>query len=129
LHKLLAIALLAVFGLPFVSPLFAITSMSGTNLPACCRRDGKHHCVMTKTERSEQENDKPVFTAPIEKCPYSPPAILGTHHPMTFALPSRQLVYAESVTHPVGTAQTESKLRISRDRARGKRGPPAFSIL
>src|SRR5665213_3176135 len=39
LRKLITIALLAVFGLPFASSLFALTPKSEANLPACSRQD------------------------------------------------------------------------------------------
>jgi hypothetical protein len=129
LRKIIAIALLVLFGLPFASSLLALTPKSEANLPACCRRNGKHHCMMAMAERTKPASDKPEFGALPEKCPYSPVALLGTTHPTAFTLPTGQMVYAELVSHPCGTAQTESKLRISRDRARGKRGPPAYSIL
>lgn len=129
MRRFVAITLLAIFGLPFASSLFALTPKSDANLPACCRRNGKHHCMMAMAEHTKLASDKPEFGAPPEKCPYSPTALLGTTHPNAFSLPNGQMIYAELVSHSCGTAQTESKLRIARDRARGKRGPPASSIL
>jgi len=129
LRKLIAIALLAVLGLPFASSLFALTPKSEANLPACCRRNGKHHCMMSMAERNQLLGDKPGFSAPLDKCPYSPVAILGIRHPINFMPNSGQTIYAGLVSHPTGVAQTECKLRIAHDKARGKRGPPASSLL
>jgi hypothetical protein len=129
LRKLIAIALLAVFGLPVASPLFALAPKSESNLPACCRRNGKHHCMMDMAERNQLLGDRSGFSAPLEKCPYSPAAILSLHHTVDFMPGSGQSICASLVSHPSGVAQTECKLRIARDKARGKRGPPASSLL
>jgi hypothetical protein len=42
LRRFSAILLLLLFGLSLLSPLLA--SDSASNLPACCRRAGQHHC-------------------------------------------------------------------------------------
>jgi hypothetical protein len=128
MRKLIAIALLAVFGLPFAYPLFALTPKSEGNLPACCRRNGQHHCMMSMAERNRLESHESAFSAPLEKCPYCPAAILSIHHPAGFVPPSEQVIYAGLAGHPAGVAQAECKRRISADRARGKRGPPAYSL-
>jgi len=127
-RKLIAITLLAVFGLPFASPLFALTPRSESELPACCRRNGQHHCMMSMAGRNQLESHEAAFSAPSEKCPYCPAAILSLHHSVGFVPPTRQAIYAGLASHPAGVEQTECKRRISRDRARSKRGPPAFSL-
>jgi len=43
---MLAITLLIAFGFPLVLPLYAATADSESNLPACCRSRGAHHCAM-----------------------------------------------------------------------------------
>ncbi len=124
LRKLIAIALLAVFGLPSAPSLFAVTTRSESSTPACCRRTGKHHCMMSMAERSGLLSDQSGFSAPLERCPYNPPALLSIHHSVGFVPPSGHAIYAGLVSHPSGVVQTECKRRISLDRARGKRGPP-----
>jgi len=128
LRKFIAIALLAVFGLPFASSLFALAPRSESNLPACCRRDGKHHCMMSMAEGNRPLSAKPEFSAPPEKCPYCPAAILRGHRSADFVPPSRHMIYAGLVSHPAGAVQVECHQRISRDRAHGKRGPPTFFL-
>jgi hypothetical protein len=66
------------------------------------------------------------FTAPAEKCPYFPSALVATHHKL-LALSVADAVFASLVSHPAGAAQTESMWRIPRDRSRQKRGPPVLS--
>jgi hypothetical protein len=129
LRKLLAITLLALFGLPLVQPLFALTARSEANLPACCRRNGKHDCMMSMAERSQLASRDPEFRTPAEKCPYCPAATVAVVHGNTFLPPARQAIYAGLIAHPAVAVQTESKLRISRNRSRQKRGPPASLSL
>ena len=124
LRKLLSILLLAAFGLPFVSPLFALGADGNTSLPACCRRDGKHHCMTSMGERSTLASHDPQFRTPTEKCPYCPQA-LAAAHPNLYTPPTADENFASLMSHPAGIAQTESKWRIARDRSRQKRGPPS----
>lgn len=124
LRKLLAITLLALLGLPLAQPLFALTAKSEANLPACCRRNGKHHCMTGMAERSQSSSRTPQFQAPAEKCPYCPAAV-AVIHDSTFVPLTAQAIFAALTAHPATVAQTESKLRISRSRSRQKRGPPA----
>jgi hypothetical protein len=128
LRKFLSILLLAGFGLPLVSPLLALGATSNAGLPACCRRNGKHHCVVSMTERSKILAHGTQISGPIEKCPYCPTAVAVTHHDL-LAIGKSESVFASLVTRPAGRVQTESKWRISRDRSRQKRGPPAKSLL
>ncbi len=128
MRKLIAIVLLAAFGLPFGSSLFALARRSESNLPACCRREGKHHCMMSMAERDRLSSREPGLSAPLEKCPYCPAAILRIHHSVDFAPPSAQAIYAGLAAHPARLVQTECKRRISRNRAHGKRGPPTSSL-
>jgi hypothetical protein len=44
MRRILAITLLIAFGSPLVLPLFAAPLDPQHNLPACCRRNGAHHC-------------------------------------------------------------------------------------
>ena len=128
LRRLLSILLLAVFGLPAVSPLFGLSTTEATRLPACCRRDGKHHCMASMADRGNLTRRGTQFGAPAEKCPYCPSALAVTHNEL-LALPIGDAVFASLVGHPSGVAQTGSKRRISRDRSRQKRGPPFLSFL
>jgi hypothetical protein len=128
LRRLLSIFLLVVFGLSIVSPLFALSRIDATRLPACCRRDGKHHCMENMADRGNSIQSGTQFSTPAEKCPYYPSALVPAHSKL-LALPVADAVCASLVSHPAGVAQTESMWRISRDRSRQKRGPPTPSSL
>jgi hypothetical protein len=125
LRRLLSILLLVAFGLPVVSPLLAMERMDQTRLPACCRRDGKHHCMASMSDRNSLSKTTRAFSTPTEKCPYCPSAIIAGHTDL-LALPTAKAVFASLVSHTSGIAQTESLRRISRDRSRQKRGPPTL---
>jgi len=123
-RRLLAISLLLLFGLPMVSPLLALTSSSDANLPACCRRNGKHHCMMDMEMLQAMQNGTQASVLPM-KCPMYPRAITTTqHHELSFNAAS--LVFAEIISHPALHPQTEARARVSLFCARQKRGPPSL---
>jgi hypothetical protein len=124
LRKFLSILLLAVFGLPVVSPLFALSTADVTRLPVCCRRDGKHHCM---ADQSNLMQGGAQFSTPAEHCPYYPSVLTATHTNL-LVISTADAIFASLVSHPAGVAQTESMRRISRDRSRQKRGPPVPSF-
>lgn len=128
LRRLLSIFLVAMFGLPLVSPLLALTAKSESNLPACCRKNGQHHCMMSVGDRALLAKHAPLFRAPVEKCPYCPAAVAMVHGD-TFVPPVGKAIFAGLMAHPAVAAQAESKLRISLSRSRQKRGPPPSFAL
>lgn len=130
MRKLLSIVLLVVFGLPLILPLLASGQDTEAGLPACCRRNGKHHCMMSMNERAKLATDNsPQLRAPAEKCPYNP-SVLAPTHPNSLAEPSlASAIFGGLVSHPTGFAQTEALRRISRDRSNQKRGPPSQTLL
>jgi hypothetical protein len=79
-------------------------------------------------ERVQFASRTPQFQSPAQTCPYFPVSVaIVQSNP--FVLPTAQAIFAELVAHPAVTAQTESKLRISLNRSRQKRGPPSLSSL
>jgi hypothetical protein len=125
-RKALSILLLAFFGLPIFSPLLALTPQAETNLPACCRREGKHHCIMTTVERATPTDAKETTaSAPLERCPYAPFIVTSGTHVSPFLPAAQEDRFVPPSSHPSGVAQSESRLRISQIRSRQKRGPPA----
>jgi hypothetical protein len=128
MRKVLSMLLLAVFGFPLVSPLLAMGTTSNGTLLACCRRSGKHRCAGTMADRASSTDRETRLTAPPEKCPFCPAGVAISHHDFP-AMAEAESAFALLVTRPSGVVQTESRLRISRDRSRQKRGPPASIFL
>jgi len=97
------------------------------NLPACCRKGGKHHCVM---QGMVDQSPGTHLSAPAERCPLFPktPAT-GARAQFLFAPGPSSMFFAALASHPAIAAQSEARYRISFDRARLKRGPPVSSTL
>lgn len=125
LKKLLAIALLAVFGLPFATPLLALSAPADANLPLCCRRNGAHHCAgMGMREAAESA---PHFRRPVERCPYAPATVSAAAN-LVLAAPSskRELFTVRTTAHLL--AQSQDVPRLASARSHQQRGPPALAL-
>lgn len=95
MRRLVASLLLAVFGLPLPSTLGL--SAAGQTLPACCRRDGKHHCTMTGNAGAPSLAPQKcaAFPAPPAApggaaAPPSKPALANAPLPARLPMPFRQ---------------------------------------
>jgi hypothetical protein len=116
--RFIAIALLLIFSGDSALP--ALLADSESSLPACCRRDGKHHCAMM-----EKETAGPSWRTVTRKCPSFPKRTVAFFTDQS-APPPEVRVGGWIVSHPVNKAQTEVLYRISHSRTRQKRGPPSF---
>jgi hypothetical protein len=122
-RRIVSITLLLLVSFPLISPLFA-ASTAGSTLPACCRRAGKHHCVMPEMMGDPASGKGIHFSALRERCPYSPATVqaaasdllLPQNHGVHLSIPHANLA--------LRVAQEEAHYRISFDRTRQKRGPP-----
>ena len=112
--------LLLFFSWMLIAPLFAQNPEA--NLPACCRKNGKHHCMMRSMARSIQKGAG--FASIAEKCPCLPPSTAAAHS-IKFAIQARPRFNAEAAFHPAWARQTESRSRILLLGSHQKRGPPS----
>ena len=121
MRRLLAIFLLAAFGLPVAASALALAQDSGSpHLPVCCRRNGAHHCAMLAASRGApavsatcSSFPQPSTTAPAaNSAALIPPAPATLFHLTTFTASQR----------------AETQRRISRERSRHKRGPPTVRL-
>ena len=127
-RRFLAIAIALLIVLPTITPLFALTTAGDPTRPACCRRDGKHHCMLMDLETASSSNATRITAATVsERCPYGSKSLPGTTH-TGCSLHTSAAIFAGIVSHPSVAPQTESKRRISADRSRQKRGPPAIAL-
>jgi len=129
MRRILAITLLIAFGSPLAVPLLAAAADlqskdAQSSLPACCRRNGKHHCAITMAAALASVNgSSPAFQAP--PCPLYPS-------------PSTPLRLAAAKLNPapalaIARLQTASPNVHGRSRASSallsanqKRGPPSI---
>jgi len=121
-RRALSIVLLLLFSAPLILPLLALTVSSEMNLPACCRRNGAHHCMM-KAPPTESDSAATNLSAIPQRCPAYPAVVTPVRHG-NLSFPSASLIFAEIVSHPAIKLQTEARARVALDRACHKRGPP-----
>jgi len=117
MRRAITLSLLMVFSWMLVAPLFAPDAEA--SLPACCRRHGKHHCMMGQVGGNEKG-----FTSVSEKCPCGPAGTCAVHV-VNYMPAVGQHFYAEAVFHPAYAPQTSARFRISFFRSHQKRGPPS----
>jgi hypothetical protein len=121
-RRVLSFTLLLLFSLPLISPVLALTASSDANLPACCRRNGTHHC--TRLTRSPQLPGSAASLSAIpQRCPAYPAAVTPVRHG-DLSFHAASLIFAEIVSHPAIKLQTEARARVALDLSRQKRGPP-----
>ncbi|NYF90655.1 hypothetical protein RBB79_13670 [Tunturiibacter empetritectus] len=126
MRRLIGITLLLLFSSPLISPLLALTAGSQANLPACCRRNGAHHCMRNMQQAESSSSGINVSTIP-QKCPSYPAAVTSIQHG-DLSSHAASLLFAEIVSQPSVTTQTEARARMALDRSRQKRGPPFFIL-
>jgi len=124
--RLVAAALACLFSFLLISP--AVLSSPDSQLPACCRTNGKHKCSMREMNM-EPSDDSPDVKMLRARCPYrgsvplSAAAISRTLLPKTVAAYNTGLI-----AHASGPEQAEARFRISFSRTRQKRGPPSLTL-
>lgn len=121
MRRALALFLLAVIGLPLITPL--LLADLRPELPTCCRRNGKHHCEMA-TMSGDQVPAAPSIKSLQAKCRFFP-------KPGAVPVNSKSAIAAiGSLVGPVDRVHFQIAQRSStvpRITARGtewKRGPP-----
>lgn len=124
MRRALAIFLMVGFSLPLIAPLFA-SAYAESSLPACCRRDGKHHCMMAEAMGQAPSRDRTV----TEKCPYAPFAGVALMIPHAMAAAYHRVATAGPAGQAAIVGDALAGYRISADRTRLKRGPPSFLSL
>jgi len=128
LRKLIAITVLLFLALPAAVSAFALTAKSEANLPACCRKGGKHHCAMMAAANEQASDGLHRVSAPVEKCPFAPQAA-PVGHAQSWMMARERGALQVQVRLSAVVAQAESARRVSQIRTRQKRGPPAVSLL
>jgi len=125
MRRLTAIAvlflLLCLWGTPI---LLALSNRSEDNLPACCRRNGKHHCMMSMAERRQLSGQRRQVAPPAEKCPYAPARVAAVHNEL-FAIPASRSILTDFVADSARLMRAESPPRIAGADSFYKRGPPS----
>lgn len=126
MRRALSILLVLFFSL---GPLAATLGASeDASLPACCRRQGAHHCAMTMgmaAAMADAASGKTVFKAP-SACPAFPGYAATTSVP--HALLASCVGLPALLAHPHSPASGRAAARLSQIRTRVGRGPPATTL-
>jgi hypothetical protein len=111
------VALIAPSFLIFVD----VNPSTEARLPACCRRDGEHHCA-TMAVAVEPSSETQVKALP-PVCPFRSQAS-SVAYATSYLPESFPAHFAGQQSHPSIHAQSHAKQRISEACSHQKRGPP-----
>jgi len=123
-RRLIATALLALFSISLLSPLFAANF--DTSVPACCRRDGKHRCSMRPAHASSEsgpgarENDR---------CPLYQQIFLSQSRAPVAAAPQTSSLFVSDRSRSLDVRFDSVSSSIASLSAHLQRGPPSFSLF
>jgi len=92
-----------------------------SSLPACCRRDGKHHCAMMAV--TEEDAAAPALRASSPNCPFR--SLSATPAGSSVGEPSVSCaLFSATITQSEQIVQALISSRVSEARSHLKRGPP-----
>jgi hypothetical protein len=114
-----SILLLVIF---LLGPLSAALGDSEAGLPACCRRNGAHHCSMGRLRAAILASGQPIATAP-STCPSYPGDNALTTAPL-HGLASATTAAFVLRTAPLSPAVARAAARVTAARTRSSRAPP-----
>jgi len=120
-HRVWAYLLVLIFGFSPVAP--ALLADDSANLPACCRRLGRHHCELMAAQFPVGVALKGVcdlygrFPAALAPPECAKAAFCNAPGTVSAALASR----------PAAAEQSQALYRVSFGRSRQKRGPPSLN--
>lgn len=118
MRRIFAILLMALISFPLISPALLASDMD-SKLPACCRRNGSHHCSIMAWQ--SHAAGPAIETGRCLSFPVAT-AFLGNQ---TVSSPGMsQTIVGGLVSHPASPTQAEALCRMSYSRAGQKRGPP-----
>jgi len=124
MRRVQALLLLSLFSLSLIGPALSVDSQS--DLPACCRRGGQHHCSMMSMDGDSASPTGPVASAISVRCPYFPKGGALLPHDGAALLATAQPVLTSLLSQLAPAAQAAAGYRISLARSHQKRGPPSL---
>lgn len=113
----------------WLGPLAAIVpTRSESRLPACCRRNGTHHCAISEALAAQlvRTGSAPMLAAPVH-CSSYPACMLATTGPVEALVVSPvTLLHLLATAH--SPAASRAAARLSELRTRANRGPPVPNL-
>ena len=113
--------LIMVLALPGLLPLWSADWEP--SLPACCRRDGGHHCAMLADMAPSSAAQDATFRAARGRCPYQK-ALTAVHGRGALSLGPSTGVHSVILSHSVTQILTFASNLSPNGRSHQKRGPP-----
>jgi hypothetical protein len=123
-QRIVAAGLLCLLTNSWLAPL--LFSDPQSNLPACCRRDGKHRCSLI--QMAGPATDDRNYTAAAPKCPLYPRAIPKAPGVQLYPFRTQRFFERIVAKKPI-TATAVIQYLVSCTPAHQKRGPPQFPSL
>lgn len=131
MRRALAVLLVLAFSLPLIAPAVVSASVE-SSLPACCRRDGKHHCAMQSESMQSGAMTVSVSRRLVtvsENCPCWPFARLALMLPHALSTSAPPVVDSLFAGPAAAAREAAAGYRVSCSRSRQKRGPPPSIAL
>ena len=122
MRRVSAILLVFLFSFSLIAP--ALFGDDESNLPACCRRDGKHHCGMMIRDMAEAPSSGPAVDALHAKCPLFPNGGAVLPHSGAAVLAAYQTAGVPLGCQIAARVQAAAGYRIPVSPSHPKRGPP-----
>ena len=127
MRRVLSILLVLFFGF---GPLAATVGASDdAGLPACCRRNGAHHCAMSAAMRAwmfKADSRTPGFTAPAH-CPFYPNGSTAATAP-GHALAVASAAQSALVFEALASVPYRASVRAAALDTIASRGPPTSAL-
>ena len=112
--------LLSIFGFAPITP--AVFADGSSNLPACCRRFGQHHCSILF------EDSGPNIKGVCASYGHAPSVAASPTAPNTGILGTSAVSIALPAAPAALVLSCLPSFRAAMERSRPKRGPPALSL-
>ncbi len=124
MRRVPAILLVFLFGFSPIAPALFVEDQS--NLPACCRRDGKHHCDMMDRDMAGAPASGVAIDALRVRCPLFPNGGVMVPEYGPAVLAAFQTAGISIVSQIADRAQAVTGYRVAPNRSHRKRGPPTL---
>lgn len=124
-RRTLASLLTAVLAIVLIAP--ELLANLGSDLPACCRRDGRHHCDMSAMDDGSAAPGSASMRAEHAKCEQYPGPSTAPAGSQTGFFASFAAAPVPSISAAFSQAFPQQFYKLSRTSSHPKRGPPAGS--
>jgi hypothetical protein len=121
MRRTAAAAMVVSFLVAVLLPLLAVADVP--SLPACCRRDGAHHCAMMAKMAHAGATTAPALRTVLKLCPFrSALAAGGTQ--LKWYIPAALPLALSRKAQPLEERKARARIAAVEIRAHPKRGPP-----